>query len=76
FSGKRLSLGSALINYIAMDSVQTYDYNISYLGLNKELDLMVSGLEFEEVLAEVGKQLSIQGKDVALVLLMANGKPY
>lgn len=73
---KKLSLKEALINYIAQDSVDTYDTGITILGLNPAMDAMINSTEFEEVLAGLGEHLSKNGGNAALIMLMDNNEPY
>lgn len=70
------NMGTALIDYVARESVQTYDYGIDFYSLGKSLDSVTKTIEFQEVLAEAGRCLSMKGKNVALVLEIVNNKPF
>lgn len=73
---KKLSFKEALINYIAQDSVDTYDTGLVINGLSQTMKDLVNTTEFEEVLAGLGEYLSKNGKDAALTLLMSDNVPY
>lgn len=73
---KKLSFKDALINYIAQDSVDTYDTGLIINGLSQTMKDLVNTTEFEEALAGLGEYLSKKGKDAALILLMSDNTPY
>lgn len=72
----QISLGTSLINYIARESVQTYDYGIEYNGGGQSLTKILNSLKWKKTIANVGHKLSLWGDNQALVLEMIDGKPF
>lgn len=70
------SIGCALVDYVARESVQTYDYGINFNNLGTALGKVIKTTEFQEVLSQAGRCLSVKGKNVALVMEIVNNQPF
>lgn len=70
------NMGTALIDYVARESVQTYDYGIKITNLGRRLKKATETIEFQETLAQAGRCLSMKGKNVALVLEIIDNQPF
>lgn len=71
-----INMGETLVKYIARESVQTYDYGLSYSGLSKSLQAIVETTRWQKTLSDIGYGLSLTGDNYGLVLELIDGKPF